>query len=470
VTSADEHGVELWDLAAAAPAPVLIRDGRGAPANHSDVPALSPDGTLVGIADSRGQIELLTASDRRSLARFIGHDAPVATAAFSPDGTRLVTATVAGDVRVWRTTAAQEAATLDLGARGSSATFLDDGRVVGVGTTGARIAAVVDGRTAQELDGHRDGVTQVEASADRTRFITGGRGGVARLWRADGTLIAELLHGGDWVRRVGLSADGRRAFTVTSGGALALWRGDDGALERTVTVPGPVFGGSISPDGSRVLTLRDGGTEITVVDADRGTVIASPAPMGQQAVDAPYSADGALVAVPAVTMVMPVFDGHSGEQRFEVEHEAPVMAAAWSPDGARLVSTDLAGVIRVTSRDGARLRTLGVSTGITAVALHPGGAMLAIATQDGVVHVLELAGGRELASLSVGTWPVVLEYAPAGDELAIAGIDGPIRVWHLGRFTGTADQLDLRLRCGVPYRLDDRDGLEAAAIDPAACR
>ena len=469
VTSIDGHGVDLWELAAVTPLPVSLRDGRAAPPNYSDVVDLSADGARVAIADSRGHVEIIAAADRRVLAHFVGHDAPIATAGFAPDGARLVTATVAGDVRVWRANATTDVIAIDLGARGSAAAFVDDARVVAVGTQGARLVATSDGRTLAELQGHTEGASHVDVDRARGRIVTASRDGTARLWRDDGTPIATLAGGGGWVRRVGFSASGERVLTAAMDGGLALWRAGDGGLERRIPVPSPLFAGRLSPDGRRAVATREGSAEVTLVDTERGTVVASLAPMGQQAVDGRWSPDGDLLALPTVTMLMTVVDGRTGERRFDVEHEAPVLAAAWADDGATLVSTDLAGVIRVTGRDGARLRTLKTTTGIAALALHPGGHLVAVTTQDAVVRILELSTGRELASLAVRDFPVVLAFSPAGDHLVIAGNDDVVRLWNLAPYRSTTDALARRLRCAVPFRLDDTHGLVPVSVDPGSC-
>ena len=469
VTSADHHGVERWDLTAAAPVPVLVRDSRQAPPNHSDAIALSPDGAMLAIGDARGELELRELPGGQVRTRFVGHDAPVATAAFAPDGARLATATAAGDVRVWRGAPTPEARAFDLGEYGAAGRFLDGAQAVVAGSAGARIVAVDTGELRVELRGQPEGVEVGHADVADGTIVTA-RGDGAGLWRADGALVANLDGGGGKVRRVGLSRDGRRVMTATEDGVVTLWRAGDGARERRLGAAAPLFAARLSPDGGRLLTTRRGAATVELWDGEHGEVVTRSTLDGEQAVDGVFSPDGALLAVPTATMRLPVLDGRTGEARFEVVHEAPVLAATWSADRALLYSTDLAGVLRVSQRDGTHLRSLETETGITAVAVHPGGHLLAIATQDAVTRVLDARTGRELARLAHRAYATALAFSPTGDHLAIAGVEDRVRLWAIAPYRGGADDLDARLRCAVPFRLDEAGGLVAAVVDPAACR
>jgi WD40 repeat protein len=68
---------------------------------------------------------------------------------------------------------------------------------------------------------------------------------------------------------------------------------------------------------------------------------------------------------------------------------------------------------------------------VTAVAIRPGGAELAIAGDDHLVRLWDLEQRRWLGSLSGhGDWVRTLEFSPDGNSLASAGNDGRVLVWN----------------------------------------
>ena len=65
--------------------------------------AFSPDGTRLATASNDQTAKVWDASSGRELLTLAGHTAVVVGVAFSPDGTRLATASYDGTARVWDT-------------------------------------------------------------------------------------------------------------------------------------------------------------------------------------------------------------------------------------------------------------------------------------------------------------------------------------------------------------------------------
>ena len=169
-----------------------------------------------------------------------------------------------------------------------------------------------------------------------------------------------------------------------------------------------------------------------------------------------------------MSVVIPVVDGHTGAPRFEISHDAPAYALGWSAAHGYLASGDVVGTIYFTDPRGRRLRTLRVDGVIVGLQFAPGGGLLAVATEDGFVRILEIAGGRELTRHRRAAFAADLDFAPDGTRLLLAGRDGPVEVWDVAPYRGTSEGLARRLRCLVPYRLE-AGGLTASPTDPAAC-
>jgi tetratricopeptide (TPR) repeat protein len=112
---------------------------------------------------------------------------PVSSASFSPDGTRIVTASQDGTARVWDAKTGAEALTLQ-GHTGwvQSASFSPDGTRI-VTASGDKTAKVWDAKTGAEaltLQGHRGWVQSASFSPDGTRIVTASGDSTARVWDA----------------------------------------------------------------------------------------------------------------------------------------------------------------------------------------------------------------------------------------------------------------------------------------------
>jgi len=106
------------------------------------------------------------------IAKLQGHSASVTSAAFSPDGQRVVTASRDGTARVWN---------------------------------------AASGEVIFMLEGHSGHVLSAALSPDGQRVVTASDDGTARVWNAaSGEVIAELEDHSGPVYRVEFSPDGRR--------------------------------------------------------------------------------------------------------------------------------------------------------------------------------------------------------------------------------------------------------------------
>jgi WD40 repeat protein/tetratricopeptide (TPR) repeat protein len=252
--------------------------------------AFSPDGTWI-VTAYRGRVKLSDARTGKVLLEWRAGDAT--RVAVSPDGTRILTGGLDQTVRVWDARTAK----LLLEAKGmmgydSDIAFSPDGKRIvagrGVGTT-----RVIDAQTGVVLLELKIrpmvvntfyvtmGVLCVAFSPDGTRIVTGGTTGVGEASVWDARTGAELLelkgHTGD-VMSVAFSPDGERIITGSADGTAKVWDARTGTPRYQLEgFKGPVASAALSPDGTWIVTgggqlmgVRQSIGEATVWDARTG--------------------------------------------------------------------------------------------------------------------------------------------------------------------------------------------------------
>jgi hypothetical protein len=158
-------------------------------------------------------------SDLRERRVFRGHVDLVATAAFSPNGALVVTASDDKTARVWDVATGQAIAVL--GGHDDpvlSAAFSPDGARVVTASYGktARVWDAATGKAIAVLSGHDGGVLSAAFSPDGARVVTASADKTARVWNAaTGKAIAVLTGHDDEVRSAAFSPDGGRVVTAS---------------------------------------------------------------------------------------------------------------------------------------------------------------------------------------------------------------------------------------------------------------
>jgi WD40 repeat protein/tetratricopeptide (TPR) repeat protein len=320
--------VKVWD-AQKGGKPLLELNGIG-----DNAVSFSPDGTrfitanddgTATVVDAKTGAVLLKVHQQASYAGgqdiWVGHG--VLSAAFSPDGTRIVTTggtASAGEVTVW------------------------DAR------TGAELLA---------LNGHTSWVMSSAFSPDGTRIITGSFDGTAKVWDArTGTGRLEL--GGQWqgVSGMAFSPDGTRLVTASGDRTAKVWDTRKGSVVLELKgTRGHISHVSFSPDGTRIVTGGGGGEKpghATIWDAQTGKPVLELRGFKEGVVSAAFSRDGTRIVTGGAQLgfgldgyELKMWDARTGQVLHDFTEApleriftplAPGWKAAFSPDGTRFVT------------------------------------------------------------------------------------------------------------------------------------
>lgn len=146
--------------------------------------AFSPDGSRVVTAAADHLTRVWSVPELSLLAELEGHQGFVYTADFSPDGERLATAAWDGTVREWRTDTWASTRTLEVpGVDLSAVAYTPDGR--SLITSSYEVIRWDDGQDAQHYQGHSAWVADASLSPDGRLLATASDDFTARVWEVE---------------------------------------------------------------------------------------------------------------------------------------------------------------------------------------------------------------------------------------------------------------------------------------------
>ncbi len=341
--------------------------------NSASTLALSLDGAYLALPQADGSVYIYTPADKTELGRSaMNQSAPVFVAHFDPVHRQIVSADLNGGLMAW-----------DL-----------------------------DRRTMiQKWRGHKDGITELEASPDFSRWLTHSYDGTYALWSTDAveplaefeSKIPKLLGGG---------ANGPLVRAMAS-----IWSRSH-----------------FSPDGSR-LVLAKSTTEAQVLDASTLKPLFTLTGLKAYPIQAYFSPKGNLIVTHGYQeTTVKVWDAQTGKERFTLTTDQRIVTTAISPDDTMLVATSVTpDIMRWDLKDGhelPRIKTKEIA--MTSVFFSPDGALFATGGFTGTAYIWNVADGSLVAELTGHTQSALTaRFNPAGDRVLTLGLDKTVRVWDL---------------------------------------
>jgi len=397
--------------------------------------AFSPGTKRIAIGQIQRMIRILDASTLEVLDILRGHTTPVTAVTFSPDGRYLASAALDSTVRVWDVERGETVRVFPWNPGSRSAAyalaFSRDGTLLAAGNASAARLWKWKDEAPKVLGGHTSYVYHT-AYHPRDSMVASGEypGGLVLLWDAlSGDRLA-TFPGKQTCRYLGFTPDGDRLIVGQwEGGtivSLAPWdthaacrlrepriAGDAGLLEAANPTEAEL--------ANRFFRAMPGGTK-----AQSGY---SPGESMCTSMDGKYL----IRPTPKNICLLELRDRLTDRRLRGIgKHDSVIQATAISPDGRRVVSGDIKGVLKVwDSAGGKELATLtGHTSEIYAIAYHPDGTRFASAGNDAAILVWDAKTFEQVLVLRGHTAYVhSLCFSPDGTQLVSGSGDGTVRIW-----------------------------------------
>lgn len=400
--------------------------------------SFSPDSSRLVTASREGRLILWDVSARRRLSEVTTHEGSIIwTVAFSPDGSRLASGGNDQALRLW------DARTLE----------------------------------AQEiLRGHGSEVWAVLWTRDGSRLVSAGKDQTVRLWnavrsrpviqfpdlvqapafspdeqsialrrRGQGILVLDLAtgktrHAFHAAELGGFSPDGQSLNLLRDDSTFERRSLVDGGLleqRRLEAPPGAFTRRLLSPDGRWIAVGHEDGSVVVESLAESGGV-RSLVGHDSMIVALEVSPDGRRLLTGSLDRTARLWDLETGTTLAVFEgHRMAVASGGFSTDGIRLATGSWDDTVRVWDEPGHRPVALfgGHSASVHDLAFAPDQRTLAVLSGAGVLKFWSLAAGREAGVIRFGKEPGMgwLSFSPKGRWLAVVAPAGQLTLLEAPR-------------------------------------
>ncbi len=363
------------------------------PSQPSTTENPNPSGTQQSVQAFAGQ-----------LAVFLGHQADLTSAVFSPDGSKILTASEDETARLW-----------DL-----------------------------NGNLLTIFRGHEKEVRRAIFSPDGSKILTLTDYEAVRLWDLQGNLLKEFrgVDDGDKIINAVFSPDGSQILTISRfykqagfGDTFHLWDTNGNLLAQFQGRPEKSSGGSIyskavfSPDGRKILTVDSHGT-VSLWDL-KGNLLKEFQGHKDVVIRAEFSPDGNQILTASVDKTARLWDVQGNLLREFQGHKELVYSAEFSLDGNQILtaSSDTA---RLWDTQGNMLTEFrGHEVYSWSVqGFSPDSRQILTSGRDGTARLWDTKGNR-LATLRGHESAVSAVFSPNGRQIITFGWDQVPRLWDV---------------------------------------
>ncbi|KAJ9481382.1 hypothetical protein VN97_g12098 [Penicillium thymicola] len=399
--------------------------------------AWSPDGSRLASASSDKTVRIWDPTTGQCASTLEGHSELVCSIAWSPDRSRLASGSADQTVRIWDPATSQCTSTLEghIGWVNSIAWSPDGSRLASAPfDNSVMIWDPATGQCASTLEGHIGWVDSIAWSPDGSRLASASYKTV-RIWDpATGQCVAKLKKYRNSFDSITWSQDGSR-LTLASDKTVRIYDPATGRCTTTLKCHSDLVGSvAWSQDGGRLASVSADNT-IRIWDLTTGQCASTLEGHSATVLKIAWSQDKGRLASASADNTIRIWDLATGQCASTLEgHSATVLTIAWSQDGNRLASASEDYTVRIwdpaIGQCASNLE--GRSDPIRMITWSPDGSRLASASADHTVRIWDLATGQCASTLEGHSdWVNSIAWSPDRSRLTSASADHTVRIWDL---------------------------------------
>ena len=408
--------------------------------------AYSPDGTRIVTASEDGSARIFDAKTGKALQR-LDHDGPVAKAVFNPNGTLVATASADRNVHLWQADSGLLLWTFKHGGAVADVAFSPEGGRLCTASSDGYVR-VFDVSSDQPLHAEQQpaAVSRCVFSADGSSFFTIAADNNLRIYEASsGRQIGQLTHERP-IFDAAFAPDGRVVVSASADRSLGIWvAGGRSGYLRGAKLPflsvafnrdGSLFTNGSADGAARTWRLRD--PQAGVLDPQRLVLMNGHT---NRVVDSEFSPDDRSVVTASLDRTARTWEARGGNSVAVLAgHTDAVTSATFAPDSASVLTASDDGTARVWDPGTeAELRLLGSHNAPVAMAAYsPDGNLMVTASSDGTARIWSREG-RPLQVLRHGGAVSAAAFSPDGSLVGTVGDNGEAKLWDAasGRLLNT---------------------------------
>ncbi len=404
-------------------------------ANQVIVSNFSPDGKRVVTASMDITAKIWDAQSGALLVDLKGHNGWVYTANFSADGKRVVTASRDNTAIIWNAVTGKPVKVL----QGHTsfvynAVYSPDGKMI-LTVSNDGTARLWDAMTGSPIRQVTVGsmVTHASFSHDNKRFVTASLHDGIGVWNvADGASIAQMKGHTDKVYTVYFSLDDKKILSASRDMTAKLWNAENGSLIANMDKHSSGISSAIfSPDGKKIVTASGDKTAM-IWDGNTGAFLAELKGHSMQVYSASFSHDNKMITTTCVDGTAKIWNATDGHLLVDlIGHKSAVFYSAFSPDDKKIITASADGTARIWSLNGQLIADLaGHMAEVYGAGFSPDGKKIVTASNSPDVLIWDALGGGIVQTLKGHTKAVYgAHYSYDGKRIVTASWDSTAKIW-----------------------------------------